>query len=262
MSSAAQAVRGFYSSLIAGESTGLMFMFGGPPKIDTPLDGNVEGSASLQRFVTDQKNWLASREAEIEDVALTENTKTAVAEIVLVLKQDGEKVRLPVALVGDLAGGMVTWLRIYHSTWPLTGSHKVRGPLMKRATRLGIPQTVKNYMVGIRKPDKAKVLSLFADNGYVREPSGSDYEFTGPGGARSVLFGGSRKRWHSSRPLLGHLRRFQVRDRVQLRYLGQRYTSASSRLCGLRDERRSADRRCPDLRRHHSATRTDFLNQS
>lgn len=180
MSSAAQAVRGFYASLIAGESTGLVFMFGGPPKIDTPLDGNVEGSASLQRFVIDQKNWLGSKEAEIEHVALTESDKAAVAEIVLVLKQDGEQIRLPVALVGDIAGGMVTWLRIYHSTWPLTGNHKVRGPLMKRATRLGIPQTIRNYMAGIRKPDKAKVLSLFADNGYVREPSGSDYTFTGP----------------------------------------------------------------------------------
>ena len=97
MSSAAQAVRGFYSSLIDGESTGLMFMFGGPPKIDTPLDGNVEGSASLQRFVTDQKIWLGSREAEIEDVALTETDKKAVAEIILVLKEDGEEIRLPVA---------------------------------------------------------------------------------------------------------------------------------------------------------------------
>jgi hypothetical protein len=179
MSSAAQAVRGFYSSLIAGDSTGLMFLFGGPPKIDTPVDGNVEGSASFQRFVIDQRKWLGAREAEVENIALTETDKCAVAEIVLNLKQENEAIQLPVALVADIAGGMVTWLRIYHSTWPLTGSHRVRGPLMKRATRLAQPETIKTYMSGIRKPHKDKVLSLFAEDGYVREPSGGDYKHTG-----------------------------------------------------------------------------------
>ena len=180
MAPAAQAVRGFYSSLIAGDSTGLMFMFGGPPKIDTPMDGNVEGSASLQRFVTDQKSWLTAREAEVEDVALTESAKRVVAEIILKLKQEDKLIELPVALVGDVAGGMVIWLRIYHSTWPLTGSHKVRGPLMKRATRLGEPKIIKTYMSALRKPDKEKVLSVFADEAYVREPSGAEFRHSGP----------------------------------------------------------------------------------
>ncbi len=180
MSSAAQAVRGFYPSLLAGDSTGLIFLFGGPPKIDTPFEGNVEGSASLQRFVTDQKNWLGEREAEVENVALTETDSCVVAEIVLNLKHGEKAIQLPVALVADIAGCMVTWLRIYHSTWPLTGSHRVRGPFMKRAARLAKPETVKSYMYGIRKPDKEKVLSLFTEDGYVREPSGPDYIHTGP----------------------------------------------------------------------------------
>ena len=51
---------------------------------------------------------------------------------------------------------------------------------MKRATRLARPETIKTYMSGIRKPDKDKVLSLFAEDGYVREPSGADYKHTGP----------------------------------------------------------------------------------
>ena len=180
MSSAAMAVRAFYNSLLAGEQTGLVLMFGGPPKIDTPLDGNIEGSASFQRFAIDQRSWLAERQAEVEEVSLSETDQRAVAEVILKLKQNGDAVSLPVVLVADLAGGMVTWLRIYHSTWPLTGAHRVRGPMLKRTTRLGAPETIKKYLSGIRKPDKHRVLSLFSEEGYVREPSGDQFKHIGP----------------------------------------------------------------------------------
>ena len=179
MSSAAMAVRAFYNSLLAGEQTGPVLMFGGPPKIDTPLDGNIEGSASFQRFAIDQRSWLAERQAEVEEVSLSETDQRAVAEVILKLKQNGDAVSLPVVLVADLAGGMVTWLRIYHSTWPLTGTHRVRGPMLKRNTRLGAPETIKTYLSCLRKPDKDKALSLFSDEAYVREPSGDQFKHAG-----------------------------------------------------------------------------------
>ena len=179
MSSAAQAVRAFYSSLIAGESTGLIFMFGGPPKIDSPLEGSIEGSAALQSFVARQKAWLGEREAVVEEVAFTETAKSAVAEIQLNLKHDDHQVELPVALVADIGGGMVTWLRIYHSTRPLMGSPKLREPLLKRRTRLGEPAVVKTYLSGLRKGDKEKLLSLFAEEGYLREPTSAGLVHSG-----------------------------------------------------------------------------------
>lgn len=179
MSSAAQAVRAFYSSLIAGESTGLIFMFGGPPKIDSPLEGSIEGSAALQSFVARQKSWLAEREAAVDEVAFTETAKTAVVEIQLSLTHDNQQLELPVALVADIGGGMVTWLRIYHCTWALIGSPKFREPLLKRRTRLGEPAVVKSYLAGMRKGDKEKLLSLFAEEGYVREPAGASLLHTG-----------------------------------------------------------------------------------
>lgn len=179
MSSAVQAVRAFYTSLLAGDANGLTFMFGGPPKIDTPIEGTVEGSASLQRFASEQKTWLSEREAEVEEVAVTETPKAAIAEILLHLKQDDEEIGLPVALIADLAGGMVVWLRIYHGTRSLTATPGVREPLLKRSTRLGEPQPIKDYFAALRKPDKKKVLSLFTPDGQVREAAGESVSHAG-----------------------------------------------------------------------------------
>ncbi|AKB73642.1 hypothetical protein MSLAZ_0381 [Methanosarcina lacustris Z-7289] len=39
-------------------------------------------------------------------------------------------------------------------------------------------------MAGLAKPDKAAILELFEEEGYVREPSGSSYKHNGPAGRK------------------------------------------------------------------------------
>jgi hypothetical protein len=128
--------------------------------------------------------WLTTHEARIEHVALTSNEERIVAEVLLYFKHRGETIDLPVALVADLRGDNVSSIRIYHSTWPLTGKHLIRGPLVKPARHLKEPEIIREYMAGISKPDKQSVLALFAPESYVREPSGSQYKHSGIDGIR------------------------------------------------------------------------------
>ena len=45
--------------------------------------------------------------------------------------EDGE-VAIPVAITADKPHGRIDELRVYHSTWPLTGRHVNRPPLLDR----------------------------------------------------------------------------------------------------------------------------------
>jgi hypothetical protein len=72
---------------------------------------------------------------------------------------------LPIAIVADRSGDKVSAIRVYHSTWPFTGKHLVRPPLLKPAENLDEPVIVKHYTAALRKGDADSALSLFEDKG-------------------------------------------------------------------------------------------------
>jgi hypothetical protein len=86
--------------------------------------------------------------------------------------------------VADHSGGKISAIRVYHSTYPLTGKHRIRSPLLKPVENLDEPEVIKRYTEALRKGDAASILELFEENGYVREPSGSKYKHSGKNGQR------------------------------------------------------------------------------
>jgi hypothetical protein len=168
-----------YSALIAGDAEGLLAVFATEPHLDTPLQGEVRGEDAVREFVSEQQAWLAERAADAKVLAVTSNQERIVVESELYLHHQGRDNDIPIAVVADLSGKGVSWIRTYHSTWPLTGGHAIRPPLLEPNEGLEEPEVIERYMAGISKPDLEAVLALFADNGYVREPSGSRYEHEG-----------------------------------------------------------------------------------
>lgn len=185
----------FSAYLLNGDFEALQALFSGEPLINTPLQGEVRGSEAFAQFVRVQQQWFKDCEVRQEVFAVTSTDQRTVIEFVLYLQQGGEIIDLPVALVADREGAGASAIRVYYSTWPLTREHIVRPPLLRPAEHLEEPEIIRQYMDGLGKPDKAKVLALFEDDGYVREPSGARYRHTGPQGRQEfygmALDGGS-----------------------------------------------------------------------
>jgi hypothetical protein len=172
----------FYQILLDGDTGAFLTMFAGDPLIDTPLWGEVSGEEAAGLFVGGEQQWLNGYMAEPLLGPATVSNERMVVEYVLYLHVQEEMIDLPVALVADLEGGKVSAIRIYHSTWPLTGRHRVRSPLCSPAEDLDEPEIVRQYMDALRNADKEKILALFEEDGYVREPSGAWYTHDGARG--------------------------------------------------------------------------------
>ena len=175
------ALLGYYDALLAGNADAIVAMFSGIPNINTPLDGLINGNEAVREYVAEQHKWLIERNAKPRFVNIIPSPERIIVELVLDMNHNGEEIDLPVALVADRDGEGVSALRVYHSTWPLTGEHALRAPILTAPTTPPEePPVIEAYMTGISDPpNKAKVLNLFTDDGYIREPSGDRYRHAG-----------------------------------------------------------------------------------
>ena len=69
-------------------------------------------------------------------------------------------------------------MRAYHSTWPLTGDHVRRGPLIDPEVEFA-QEPVDSYIAAMATGDIDALDSLFEEDGYVREPSGDRFKHVG-----------------------------------------------------------------------------------
>jgi quercetin dioxygenase-like cupin family protein len=198
-----------YHALLAGDIAAVLALFAGEPQIDTPLSGAVRGEAALRTFVREQQAWLGARQARPHVVGVIKAAERVVVELVLDLVRDGAAIDLPVVLAADRAGEQVTAIRVYHSTWPLTGAHVVRAPLLPPpAVPPDEPALIRAYMGALDGPDRVAMLALFTEDGYVREPSGAQYRHAGPAGRRAfydrALGAGGVRLHHRTATFDGH----------------------------------------------------------
>jgi hypothetical protein len=203
------AILGYYDALQAGDVDALGAMFSGEPHIDGPFEGQVKGEEALEAYVGAQRAWLSARAAHPEFLDVTLSPARIVLEWVLTMHQGGKAFDLPVAMAADRDGSQVSALRVYHSTWPLSGHHAVRGPLLgPPAAKPDEPAVVQAYTAGLHEGNAAFVVSLFAADGYAREPSGSRYQYVGPDRLREfyepALSGGGIMVHHRTATVDGH----------------------------------------------------------
>src|ERR671918_637440 len=115
-----------------------------------------------------------AEEATSTNDAVTRTPTRTVEEVVLnLLADDGMRVELPVAIVTDRnPDRTVKVIRVYHSTWPLTGEHRVRPPLLPADPNLHAEGTPGVYQRALAEGDLAGIVATFEPDGYAREPSG------------------------------------------------------------------------------------------
>src|ERR671911_1113561 len=168
----------YYEGILADEPDALVRSFAAHhPVLDDPRVGHVEGTRELRAFASGTADWLRERDAVVENVALTRTSTRTVEEVVLnLLTDDGRRVELPVAVVSDRnPDRTLKVIRVYHSTWPLTGEHRLRPPLLPADPALHAEGTPGAYQRALAEGDLEGILATFEPHGYAREPSGAAY---------------------------------------------------------------------------------------
>lgn len=166
--------------LLAGETRALASMFDGLPVIDDPISGRIAGHEMLTQFAIQKAAWLIVRQVRLEHIRTTRNDQRTVVEWVLHLVQGKDIIQLPVAIVGAHAGGKhLRMIRVYHSMWPLIGTHRVREAFLPAEKRIHLSDVVAEYQRALAAGDVEAIVRVFEPDGYFREPAGGQYIYLG-----------------------------------------------------------------------------------
>jgi SnoaL-like domain len=176
----------YFDGLMAGEPDALVESFAAEPELHDPVRGRVKGARAFKAFVNEMTAWIARRNVSVEDVEHVVTERRGFEEVVLHLDAQTGRVALPVAIVADRqADGRIDELRIYSSSWPLSGRHANRPPLLQPDPELRESDDVAEYQRALAAGALDAIVAAFEPHGYAREPAGGQYVHRGPDGLRS-----------------------------------------------------------------------------
>jgi SnoaL-like domain len=177
----------FFRGLLTGETDALIGSFAGEPELHHPVQGRIRGVRAFTEYVANTNAWLRAHNASIEDVDHTIRTRPrGVGEVTLHLDGEAGRVDLPVAIVADRQpDARIDEIRIYYSTWPLTGRHAKRPPVVQADPQLREPDVVAGYQRALTAGDVEAIVSAFESDAYAREPAGAGYIHRGAEGLKT-----------------------------------------------------------------------------
>jgi hypothetical protein len=109
------------------------------------------------------------------------------AEYLLHLTLDDIAIGLPIAVAGESDHrGNASGIRVYHSMWPLIGSHQIRSPILTPTENVVLPGAVADYQAALSAGDLEAMLAAYEMDGMVREPSGEPYVYRGMDQIRKI----------------------------------------------------------------------------
>jgi hypothetical protein len=146
--------------------------------IEDPVRGRIEGRDAVLAFVAREAADTSTQRRRWKGAAVTSAGRRAVGEFVCEFESGGRTAELPVAVVREAEADRIA-LRIYHSTYPLTGTHRVRAPLLASDPNAQARDIVGEYLAALAAGDAERIVATFAAGGYFREPSGGGYLFRG-----------------------------------------------------------------------------------
>jgi hypothetical protein len=176
----------FFDGLIAGEPEALVKSFAGEPELHHPVRGRIRGVRAFEAYVIDTKAWLTERNITVEDVTLVVEERRGFGEVVLHLDGESGQVDLPVAEVADREPDKrIKELRVYYSSWPLTGRHANRPPVLQPDPALRESDVVAEYQRALAAGDVDAIVATFEPDGYAREPAGGSHVHRGADSLRA-----------------------------------------------------------------------------
>lgn len=175
----------FFDGVLSGEFDALVESFADEPEVHHPVRGRIRGTRAFEVYVAETNAWLRERNASIENVEYVGGRRGFV-EVVLHLDDDEGRVELPVAVVSEKqSDGLIVELRVYYSSWPLTGRHANRPPLLQPDPELRATDVVAEYQRALSAGDVDAIVAAFEPDGCAREPAGGRYLHAGPQALRA-----------------------------------------------------------------------------
>jgi hypothetical protein len=178
----------FFDGLLTGEMDALIESFAGVPELHHPVRGRIKGEKAFRQFVAEMTSWMTERAVEVEHINFLITAPRGVEEVVLHLNGDHGRIGLPLALAVDHSedGQRITELRLYFSSWPLTGRHANRPPLLQPDRDLHEPDIIGDYQRALAIGDVEGVLATFEPDASMREPAGDPYIHRGTAELRAL----------------------------------------------------------------------------
>jgi hypothetical protein len=176
----------FFDGLMTGEIDALVGSFAGVPELHHPVRGRIRGRRAFEAYAIDTKAWFSQLNITVEDVELVTGERSTCGEAILHLDGDSGRVGLPVAIVADHgSNGRIEEVRIYYSSWLLTGRHTNRPPVLQPDPDLRESDVVAEYQGALAAGDVEAILATFEPDGYAREPAGGEHIHRGCDGLRA-----------------------------------------------------------------------------
>jgi hypothetical protein len=170
----------YFHGLLSGETDALVRSFAGEPELHHPVRGRVKGRRAFERFVSETNAWLSERNAAIGDVERIITPRRGVEETRVALDGERGRIEWPVAIAADRdEHAHIIELRVYFSTWPLTGRHANRPPVLQPDPDVHEPDLVGEYQRALAAGDAEGAVAAFEPDAYVREPAGGTYVHRG-----------------------------------------------------------------------------------
>jgi hypothetical protein len=182
----------YFDGLMTGELDPLIGSFAGEPELHHPVRGRIRGARAFESYFDEMQAMFRQRIVSVEDVDRLLVKRHGCEETVVRLDGDHGPVELPVAIVADIeSDGRIDELRMYYSSWPLTGRHANRPPVLQPDPKLRQSGVMAEYQAALAAGDVDTIVAAFDPDGYAREPAGGQYLHEGPTGLRAfyeVLF--------------------------------------------------------------------------
>jgi hypothetical protein len=170
----------YYDGLVSGELEALVRSFAGQPVLLDPRRGRVIGVPGFERYVDELNAWFTELNMTFDPVGAFEVPGRVVEEVAIHLDGESGRVDVPVAIVADRhPDRRLVELRIYHSSWAVTGDHVHRTPVFQADPAVQPSGVMGDYQRALEAGDVDAIVATFEPDGYAREPAGEPHVHRG-----------------------------------------------------------------------------------
>ncbi|MGV2984329.1 nuclear transport factor 2 family protein [Microbacterium sp. AGC85] len=169
----------YFEGLLSEDVDALVNSFVGEPELHHPIHGRIKGDDVFRRYVARVSDELRQANYSVSPIDLIVTPTRTVEEVILSTDSPEGRIDLPIAIVTDREPSGLVEIRMYFSTWPLTGEHAIRPPLLQEDPDVHESGAVGEYQRALAAGDLAATLAAFEPEATVREPAGGAYTHTG-----------------------------------------------------------------------------------
>jgi hypothetical protein len=177
----------YLHALNDGKTHDLETAWPGEVVVFDPHAGEIRSHHRLRKFIRDNHSWFDARNTRIETVAETSANGRVVMELLAHLTgDDGQPVTWPVAVVAESPDDLSITFRTYCSQRLLEPHRSVR-PAILPPGKEHPGDVVARYLAASDTGDAEAIVSIFAPDGYYREPIGTHPDHRGTAELRSFF---------------------------------------------------------------------------